>query len=71
MQFAALLSSTLIYCQRESLDKLTDILDPVFKFSSLLQRELNAGSGNFSITSTGSTGNLSARSNGNSFLDVT
>jgi len=66
-----MLSSTLIYCQRESLDKLTDILDPVFKLSTLLQKELNAGQGNFSITSASSTGNLSARSNGNLFLDVT
>jgi hypothetical protein len=55
-------------------DKLLDFLEPVAKFASTIQREISAGLGKFSVTSTGSAGNMSARSTSaadTTMLDVT
>ena len=71
MQFAALISSMLVYTQRNSLDKLIDVMDPVNRFSKQLAKELEAESGNPSILSDDNKGNLSARSAGTSLLDLT
>lgn len=71
MQFAALISSMLVYTQRGSLDKLIDNLDPVVRFSKQLAKELEAEAGNTSMLSDDNRGNLSARSIGTSILDMT
>lgn len=70
MQFAALISSMLVYTQRGTLDKLVDNLDPVVRFSKQLAKELEAEAGNTSMQSD-DRGNLSARSVGTSLLDMT
>lgn len=54
--------------QQANVDKLIDMLEPVFKITNLLQKELNGGTGPMSVVS--DAGNISARSN-TSALDLT
>lgn len=71
LQFAVLISSTIIYNEIGQLEKIFDVLEPIAKFCTLIMKELGAGNEKLSMVSNGSTGDLSARSNGTSFLDIT
>jgi|LakMenEpi03Aug12_release.lakeMendotaPanAssembly.Ray.scaffolds.fasta_scaffold473069_2 hypothetical protein len=66
-----MISSTIIYNEIGQLEKIFEVLEPIAKFCTLIMKELSAGNEKLSMISNGSTGDLSARSNGTSLLDIT
>lgn len=69
LQLVSMLSSTMIYAQDSSFDKLINIVEPVVKFSNVLQKELGVGTGPMSTMS--ESGPMSSRSANTSLLDIT